>query len=86
MKDTEQTLVVFRKWGNGEIIALFPEDSEKPGECLSYMHIGQHSSASYSWCMNRTKKASPEEFNALRQELESIGYNLKICEKYIRRK
>lgn len=82
-KDDFKTVVIFRKFKNGkkEIIALFPYEIYKSGitnDCLSYMHIGQHSDASYSQCMKITVPAKKEEYQSLFQELESIGYDLEI--------
>lgn len=75
---TEQTQVVFRKWPDGDILALFPNIDGGQGQCSSYMRIGQHSGASYSRCIAVTKPATPEEYKSLASELTSIGYNLKI--------
>lgn len=74
--------VIFRKFKNGEIIALFPElpGTNDPETCLSYQQIGQHGSAGVDLC-DRTKPAKPEEFASLQAELESIGYRLRLCTK-----
>ena len=81
MKDMYKTKVVFRVWkglhGNA-VIALFPEIDESRGFCSSYEHVGQHSAADYLGVISRTRPASSIEYEALRQELESIGYDLKI--------
>ena len=81
MKDTYKTKVVFRVWkglhGNA-VIALFPEEDEGHGYCSSYEHVGQHGGADYSVVISRTRPASPAEYEALRQELESMGYDLEI--------
>ena len=73
-----ETRVVFRKFKDGDILALFPELSEGGAGVESYMHVGQHSSADYQHCICRTKPATPEEYEDLAVELESIGYNLLI--------
>ena len=75
---SEQTRVVFRKWGNGDIWALFPEIEESTGCCSSYMHIGQHGAAYYPHCIGITKPADADEYASLEQELTSIGYDLQI--------
>ena len=77
-QDTEQTRVIFRKFKDGDILALFPYLSEGGAAVESYMHVGQHSSADYNGCIRRTKPATPEEYKDLAAELESIGYNLLI--------
>lgn len=78
---TEQTKVVFRKYKDGSILALFP--STGYGLCLieSYMHIGQHGGADYNGCILDTKPATPAEYQELKTELESLGYNLKVIKR-----
>lgn len=88
-KDTELTKVVFRKWkDNGSIIAFFPEErfTHARYTCMSYEHIGQHGEASYSGLLSLTKLAKPNEYKALKRELEGLGYNLKVIKKYVRNK
>ena len=42
------TKVVFRKWKDGEVIALFPDNTNPyDGTVMSYMHIGQYGDADY---------------------------------------
>lgn len=77
-KDTEKTRVIFRKFKEGDIIALFPEIAIGANFCNSYMHIGEHGGAGYSSCIRRTVPATHEEYKDLAVELESIGYNLLI--------
>lgn len=84
MKKTEEkTIVVFRKFPGGEILALFPEvPADMNGfECSSFMHTGQHSGASYYHCIQRTKKAKKEEYQELFDELVDYGYNLVVRQK-----
>jgi hypothetical protein len=75
----EKTKVVFRKWSNGDVIALFPEvPSDILGHyCMSYMHVGQHGDAS-PMIVHDTKLAKPEEYAELKAELERIGYILDV--------
>jgi len=81
-KDTIKTKVIFRKFSDGQIIALFPEMPE--GYLIgSYMHVGQHSPASKG-IVQTTKLASPEEYEDLFNELESIGYDLQIVKKIMK--
>ena len=76
------TKVIFRKFGNGEVIALFPDEQERGGNICSYMHVGQHGSADPN-IVHRTRPAKWAEFVELLRELQSIGYNdLKICKKF----
>ena len=82
-----KTKVVFRKFkDNNDIIALFPEDVwDHEGNCASYMRVGQHGGADYRGLVySGTVKATPKEYRALRQELENIGYDLKVIERYTR--
>ena len=78
------TKVIFRKFRNGEIIALFPQEpATRDGwECLSYMHGGQHGSAS-PMIVHGTKPVVWHEFVELLRELQNIGYNdLKLGKKF----
>lgn len=78
-KNTEKTIVIFRKFRDGDVIALFPCEpgTNDPWTCQSYMHVGQHGSAS-SELHTRTKPASEQEYRDLKRELEAIGYNLTV--------
>lgn len=86
-KDTFKTKVIFRKFkDDGEIIAIFPEI---PGDnsvftCQSYQHVGQHGQANELLFEDDefTLLAKPKEYQDLLDELKSIGYNLKVVEKY----
>ena len=79
-QDTEQTTVIFRKFRQGDIIALFPmiNADDKPGHFLSYQHIGQHGAASAALLQAYTIPARDQEYRELKAELENIGYNLDI--------
>ena len=76
------TKVIFRKFRDGSVIALFPEFKEKNG-VLSYMAIGQHSEADYN-VIRATKPAKPIEYSSLLNELQYIGYNVRICKRLTR--
>jgi hypothetical protein len=85
MKDKEKTVVVFRVWkGIGTVIALFPGIDEGRGYCSSYEHVGQHSGADYSGVIQKTRPATPNEYQDLLKELRRIGYNLTIRRRWIR--
>lgn len=84
-QDTEETPVIFRKWNDGSIIALFPAD---PGTnhaytCSSYEHVGQHGAAEPVGVIRRTRPATPQEYADLKRELESApyGYRLKVFQR-----
>lgn len=78
-----KTKVIFRKFKNGEIIALFPELKEGRGLILSYMHIGQHGDASPE-IVRDTKPATREQFTPLYNELTDIGYRLEVRKRLTR--
>jgi len=79
MVNEPKTLVVFRKWSNGDIIALFPCEDVGLGYCNSYEHIGQHSGADYTGVVKMTKLATQKEYIYLYKELQLIGYSLKVA-------
>jgi len=66
--------VVFRRWKEGDVIALFPDQPEGRGLVNSYQHVGQHGAADYRGVVRDTKPAKPVEYRALLRELKSIGY------------
>ena len=81
------TKVIFRKFRKfgGEIIALFPEEpGSKVYLCMSYQHFGQHGDADYIHCVANSRPARPEEYAALKAELQSIGYTLEVCRRRTR--
>ena len=75
------TRVVFRKFPEGDIIALFPELEDRLGRGYieSYMHIGQHGNAS-ELLIEELEIPTQEAYMSLAEELESIGYILDIAE------
>lgn len=85
-KDDFKTDVIFRKYSNGNILALFPYDINPFNYFVgSYMHMGQHSSADYLGCIKSTKPATREEYQNLFEELISIGYILNVIKKRMKR-
>ena len=67
--------VIFRKdKKTNNVIAFLPEASVNHGNIMSYMHIGQHSEASYDY-YNTTIKANENEYLPLFNELNSIYDN-----------
>ncbi len=77
--DKEQVKVIFRKFPEGDVIALFPEVDQGRGLIGSYMTIGQHGDASKS-LITDLEPASKEEYAKLAAELERIGYDIVIAE------
>jgi len=74
----EVTKVKFRKFPEGDVIALFPEEeADLRGNCMSYMCIGQHGAASPELIEELTP-ATPAEYKAIKEELERIGYHLSV--------
>lgn len=79
------TPIIFRKFKEGDIIAIFPT---MPGTmdqytCNSYQHIGQHGTCEPSYLIQNTKLAKPEGYEKLFQELINIGYDdLKVYKRY----
>ncbi len=76
----EPVNVIFRKYSDGAIIALFPDlycdDARR--FCESYMHVGQHSGASYIDVVAITKRATPAEYQELKEQPERAGYVLVV--------
>jgi hypothetical protein len=80
-----KTKVIF-KMLEGEVIALFPElagDMNPYKTCLSYVHLGQHGSASVE--LSSLKAAKPSEYQNLFWELIGIGYELEVVHKFSRK-
>jgi len=81
-----KTDVIFRYW-RGSVIAIFPDEpgDMNPATCLSYKAIGQHGSCDPVFVIQNSKLATKEQYGRLFDELTSIGYNLKIKERYSHR-
>lgn len=73
-----KTMVIFRVYSDGDVLALFLCTPSKPGFCNSYMHIGQHGAAAYHLCVRQTRPATPEEAMPLADELKGLGYSLSV--------
>lgn len=73
-------VVIFRKWSEGDIIALFPEHpaDDEGLLCDSYQHVGQHGGANCVMVINATRPANHEEYARLAEELTRIGYDLNV--------
>lgn len=73
--------VTFRVWKSGihsgDVTALWPAISAgwaRGQYCQSYAHIGQHGAADYSYVVNLTRPATPDEYADLLAELNDKGY------------
>ena len=80
--DTETTIVTFYKAVNEyteqtEIIAYFPLEKFDNLNNTCYAHLGQHSACSPDYVKD-LPLATKKEYTELLNELESIGYNLKV--------
>jgi hypothetical protein len=78
-----KTLVIFRKYSSGDIIAIFPHlpSSNSEHECLSYSIFGDrggHYLSADPLLYRALDAASPAEYADLARELTKLGYNLKI--------
>ena len=77
-QDKQETEVIFRKFPEGDIIAIFPfEEWDRKGNYSSYMHVGQHGGCSPDLAKELVRPGE-EEYQDLKEELESIGYNLEV--------
>ena len=78
MKNEKDVLPVLYKKIGDDVIALFPTVAFtfNYDECMSYMRVGQHSSASVSLFYNES--ATPEEYENLHQELTQIYDEVKL--------
>lgn len=81
------TPVLFRMDRRGkhkEVTAVFPTlPADTQGRYMTcYAHIGQHGSCNPLWMVEDTRSAQPAEYAALKQELETIGYNLKVYQRH----
>jgi hypothetical protein len=77
-QDEQETKVVFRKFKDGDVIAIFPQvpGDSSPYTCLSYMHVGQHNACDPQVVWD-TNLATEEEYASLKSELERhYGYRL----------
>lgn len=69
----------------GTVTAVFPTLPGSPGYLMCYAHIGQHASCSKHWIAD-TRPAKPEEYAALKRELESepFRYVLRVVQRISR--
>jgi tRNA C32,U32 (ribose-2'-O)-methylase TrmJ len=85
-KDNYKTDVMFRvdKSGDnkGVVYALLPHEAyNHSGSVTSYEHVGQHGKADYNYCISKTRPATEKEYSALKEEMESIGYDINVVKK-----
>src|ERR1700759_109161 len=80
--DPEATPVVFRvrtREHGSEVIAVFPCDpADMDGRTMAcYTDSGQHGACDPGW-YDQTRPARPEEYAALKAELESAPYSYRL--------
>ena len=77
------TPVIFRKFKEGDVIALFPTiPYSSVYDFTCYQHIGQHSGCE-DIVVDLTKLCQPEEYQDLLKELIFMGYDDLIVRKKI---
>jgi len=82
-KNKMTTPVIFRKFKEGDVIALFPTIPHSwKYDFTCYQHIGQHSGCE-GIITELTKLCKPEEYRDLLEELISIGYDDLVVRKKI---
>lgn len=82
-KDSEITKVIFRFWNESkDVIAIFPEYHDGVYGIACYEHVGQHSYCDYFGVRDNSRLATEDEYKDLYEELESIGYNLKVMKRF----
>jgi hypothetical protein len=76
-QDTEKTTVIFRKFRQGDIIALFPmiNADNKPGHFQSYQHIGQHGAASRDLMQAYTIPARDQGYRDIKKRVNKYWWN-----------
>lgn len=82
---TQTTKVIFKRFPEGDVIALFPAlpgTRDPYSTCMSYMRTGQHGHASTD--LFTLPPAQPAEYADLQRELESLGYTLRISRRATR--
>lgn len=73
LDEKEPVDVIFRKFPDGDVIALISVYSCRSGLMMSYQHVGQHGEASVD-LIDELDVCTDDEIKALLDELESIGY------------
>jgi hypothetical protein len=77
-KKKGKTITVFRKYKEGDVIALFPEDKGNNYRVSCYQQVGQHGEADYHGVVRSTKPALPHEYADLKRELQGHPYHYNI--------
>ena len=86
----QKAKVIFRRFPEnrgGDVIALFPElpgDDLHGHDCLSCQQVGQHGAACPGLVVSKTRGCTPEQYEPLKRELESLGYDLEVIWRFTR--
>ncbi len=66
-----------------DLVAFIPDAPANFGFIMSYQHVGQHSEASLGFYEKSCASVDYDtpEVKALVTELQSIGYNVKLCKR-----
>ena len=82
-KDETETPMIFRRFKDGDIIAIMPTlpGTGDPFTCLSYQHVGQHGSCNPSHVVRMTAVARAHEYAELKAELTRIGYKVRAIQR-----
>lgn len=87
-QDTQTTDVLFRMMHSRHgayVVALFPNEpgTYDPRTCADYVIVGQHGSADPHYVIANSRRATPEEYEAIKTELESapFGYRLRVLKR-----
>ena len=79
--EREPINVIFRKFPEGDVIALLSGYECNLNMIMSYMHIGQHGEASID-LIDELDTCTNQEIKALLDELTSIGYDVTVNREY----
>jgi len=73
------TQVIFRKFKDGTLVAVFPYDIyNHTGTVWCYHPVGQHAQCDYGAVMANSSPATEAEYSRLKKELENRPYNYKL--------
>ena len=79
---TDETIdVAFGIEPDGTVLAVMPGIAATVGRVdrvTCYAHIGQHSGADLSYCMEELEQADCDAYEALLKELRRIGYDVRV--------
>lgn len=71
----------------GQVTAVLPSIPYGSGLLTTYAHVGQHGGGSYEWYSQRTRPATPKEYDSLLKELTYVydGYKLVVRKRIVRK-